>query len=64
MPVAKKTDSSNESTNKSRQQDVNDTQSGTDDSIERTKQMKATIERRELILHIIHKNSMIIHIHS
>lgn len=60
MPVAKKTDNSNESTNKSRQQDVNDSQSGTDDSIERTKQMKATIERRELIMHIEHKNSMII----
>lgn len=60
MPVAKKTDNSNESTNKSRQQDVNDSLSGTDDSIERTKQMKATIERRELILHIKHKNSMII----
>lgn len=59
MPVAKKTDNSNESTNKSRQQDVNDSLSGTDDSIERTKQMKATIERRELILHIEHKNSMI-----
>lgn len=54
MPVAKKTDNSNESTNKSRQQDVNDSLSGTDDSIERTKQMKATIERRELILHIEH----------
>lgn len=60
MPVAKKTDNSNESTNKSRQQDVNESQSDTDDSIERTKQMKATIERRELILHIEHKNSMII----
>lgn len=59
MPVAKKTDNSNESTNKSRQQDVNESQSDTDDSIERTKQMKATIERRELILHIEHKNSMI-----
>lgn len=54
MPVAKKTDNSNESTNKSRQQDVNDSLSGTDDSIERTKQMKATIERRELNLHIEH----------
>lgn len=60
MPVAKKTDNSNESTNKSRQQDVNASQSDTDDNIERTKQMKATIERRELILHIEHKNSMII----
>lgn len=59
MPVAKKTDNSNDSTNKSRQQDVNDSLSGTDDNIERTKQMKATIERRELILHIEHKNSMI-----
>lgn len=49
MPVVEKTDNSNESPNRLRQQDEEDSPSDIEDKKEKTKQMKAIIKRRELI---------------
>lgn len=54
MSVVEKTDNSNESPNRLRQQDEEDSPSDIEDKKEKTKQMKAIIKRRELILHIEH----------